>query len=170
MQDPTALPISSSHQGAQPFTVVFSKAERLHLPPPLISVGCVWCSATLEKIRLFPQKLSHLLAKSYHVLFSRCRGPLFPARVADQVLRAQESTSTEDQLTMWASSRKSLQRRVVLGGVASLLGLLARQLPLEEGPGVFSFLERTASTILRNLGLARRSPATQGLSAAFPLP
>lgn len=114
--DLTALPISSSHRGAQPFAAVFNEAERLHLPPPLISVGCAWCSATLEKIRLFPQKLSHLLAKSYHVLFSRCRGPLFPARIADQVLRAQESASTEDQLTMWASSRKSLPRHVVLGG------------------------------------------------------
>lgn len=116
VQDLTAFPSSSSYQGAQTFTVVFSEAERLHLPPPLISVGCAWCSATLEKNRLFPQKLSHLLAKSYHVLFSRCRRPLFPARVADQVLHTQESTSTEDQLTMWASSRKSLPRLVVLGG------------------------------------------------------
>lgn len=54
--------------------------------------------------------------------------------------------------------------------VASLIGLLAQQLPLEEGPGVFLFLECTASTIPRNLGLARRSPASQGLSAAFPPP
>lgn len=51
--------------------------------------------------------------------------------------------------------------------VATLLGLLAGRLPLEEVLGVFLFLECTVSTIPRNLGLAHRSPVAQGLSAAL---
>lgn len=116
--EPDSLAVLSLHWGAHPVTRVFSKAQCLCLPSPLFSVRCAWCSATLEKNnnRLFPEKLSHLLAKFYHVLFSRCRGPLFPACLTDQVLHAQESTSTEDQLTMWESSCKSLPRHVVLEG------------------------------------------------------
>lgn len=66
---------------------------------------------------------------------------------------------------MCESSCKSLPRHVVLEGGYSL-GLLAGQLPLEEGLGVFLYLECTASTIPRNLGLAHKSPVAQGLSAA----
>lgn len=42
-------------------------------PPPLIPGGC---SATLEKLGLFAQELSHLLATSCPVLLSRWTGPL----------------------------------------------------------------------------------------------
>lgn len=137
------------------------------LPSPLVSVICVVLSH-FEKInnRLFPQKLSHLLAKFYHVLFSRCRGPLFPACLNDQVLHAQESTSMRTSLPCGRAHARAYHG-MWFWRVATSLGLLAGQLPQEEGLGMFLFLERTASTIPRNLGLAHKSPVAQGLSAAL---
>lgn len=118
-------------------------------PPALISGGC---SATLEKLGLFPQELSHLLAPSCPVLFSRWRGPLFqPCPGSGQ--------SQNPQLS-WGLSRATM-------GCGAGGGCFGGFVSTTAASGCVSFPEHSAWTILRNLGLATRSSATQGPSAEF---